>query len=1328
MNTADSSAQQIARLSPERRQLLERLAQARNAAQPGAAIAPRKSGGQAALAYSQERLWIIDRLEPGNPLYNVFEAWQLRGVVNAAALKQALDLLLERHGVLRTRFSETASGLVQSQLPGVFPFEESDLSQLPAAARQAECENRLRTAIHRPFDLAEPPLARAVLLHVRDDDHILLIVMHHIASDGWSRAVFSRELSQAYAALLPGQKPDWAPLPIQYADYAVWQRSWLSGAVLEGQLGYWRGQLAELATLELPADRARPAQLSYRGDIERFELPGELTAGLKALARQHNATLYMVLLAAFQVLLMRYSGQQDIAVGTPVAGRNRPELEGLIGFFVNTLVMRGDLGGNPGFGELLGRTRQRALDAYAHQDLPFEKLVEELKPERDMSRNPLFQVMFALQNTPEAELRLAGLHSERLPLHNGTAKFDLSLALAESPSGLQGVLEYSSDLFDAARIRRLARHYRILLEGLVQAPDSPIWQLPLIDAAERRQLLHDWNATAVPYPAQLLQQRFEEQVRRSPGHPAVQFRRHSLGYAQLNARANRLAHHLRGLGIGADSLVGLCVERSLDMIVGMLAILKAGGAYVPLDPDYPQERLDFMLRDTHAAVVLTQSGFRERLSGSAAQLLSLDTDGAQWAGRPDSDPAAVASLDSLAYVVYTSGSTGQPKGVMVTQRGVMRLACNTNYVGWTPDDVVAQISNASFDAATFEIWGALLNGARLLVLPRETSLSPADFHAALQREGVSKLFMTTALFNEMVRSQPNVFECVQDVLFGGEASDIPSIRLALEAPPKRLLNVYGPTETTTFATWFEISALAEDAAIVPIGRPISNTECHVLDAHGNLVPVGVAGELYLGGAGLARGYLNRPELTAERFIASPFRPGERLYRSGDRVRWREDGVLEFLGRIDQQIKLRGYRIEPGEIEAVLQEDEAIRQSLVMVREDRPGDKRLVAYLVGQGIDAEAQRARLKGRLPDYMIPGALVVLDGLPLTPNGKVDRKALPALEQDAAATGYQPPRTPLETAIAAIWAETLNLPRVGIHDNFFDLGGHSLLAVQLMDRIHRAIGRKPHLNTLWFGAGSIAQQAQLLTEAADASGSAGPVLAMRTGGSEPALFCLHTIGGGNLFHYESMVRHLKGDRPVYGLQARGIDGNEAPDTSVEAMAQYCIESMRTLQPSGPYLLCGFSSGGLVAYEMARRLLQEGVEVQLFLLDSFVPNHAQSLSSSWHRWRRLIKQKKIRELQERTYYTVLNFLGLGRLRELRGMGESHRWAMWGYQPQGCDLPAHYFEASERIGGLTRPSEGWGPLLKGGLTLHLIPGAHGTMVKDANAVILADRLSACLPR
>jgi amino acid adenylation domain-containing protein len=1291
-----------------------------------AAILPRQLQGEPCeLSFAQNRLWLVEHLNPMPGNYNISRVYRISGALNPVAVQAALDALVARHEVLRTRLVQQGGAPRQV----IDPQRAVEMQKLDARVcgevdSATALDAFIRNTTRGAFDLSAGCMLRAGLARLGDAEWMLAITMHHIASDGWSMDVLDREFETLYAGFDSGSPAALPPLHLQYSDYSEWQRCWLSGGVLEGQLGYWRERLRGLSPLDLPADRPRPACLSYRGDLQRLDLPADLVAALKALARQHNATLYMVLLAAFQVLLMRYSGQEDIAVGTPVAGRNRPELEGLIGFFVNTLVMRGDLGGNPRFVDLLARTRQHALDAYAHQDLPFEKLVEALKPERDMSRNPLFQVMFVLQNTPEAGLRLPGLESERLPLHNGTAKFDLSFSFTEAHGVLHGHIEYSSDLFDPGRIQRLARHYRCLLEHLAAAPDTPVWQLPLLDTAERQVLLHDWNATTVAYPDhQGIAQRFEEQVRQRPDAIAVQFRQQHLDYAELNRQANRLAHHLRSLGIGADSLVGLCLERSLDMVVGMLAILKAGGAYVPLDPDYPQARLDFMLQDTGAAVVLTQAALQDRLP-QVPHLLCLDSDPAQWSAWPDDDPAATGGPDDLAYVIYTSGSTGLPKGVMVTQQGI------GNHMHWmeaefafSPGDAVLQKTSISSDASVWEFLAPLLTGGRLVMAEPGAHRDPAYLARAVREHGISLLQVVPVMLRALV-TEPEFRRCssLRMVYAGGEALECDLLETFRQHCTAPLCNLYGPTEVT-IDSHFRVCG-EESSAVIPIGRPIFNTRCYVLDAHDNPSPIGVAGELCIGGAGLARGYLRRPELTAERFIASPFQTGDRLYRTGDRVRWREDGVIEFLGRIDHQMKLRGYRIEPGEIEAVLQADPAIRQSLVVVREDRPGDRRLVAYLVGQGIDLDATRACLKARLPDYMIPGALVVLDSLPLTANGKVDRQALPVPGQAAGGPDYQAPRSPIETTLADIWADTLKLPRVGIHDNFFDLGGHSLLAVQLIERIQQALGNKPHLNTLWYGAGSIAQQARLLTGVSP--DKTGPVLVMRPGGDAPALFCLHTIGGGNLFHYEPMVSHLGADRPVYGLQARGIDGKCAPDTSVEAMARYCIDSMRRIQPDGPYLLCGFSSGGLVAYEMACCLAEEGVEARLFLVDSFTSNYPESWRSHWTRWNRLFRDKRVREIQERVYYSVLSQLGLGRLRKLRGLGESHRWAMWSYRPRRSDLSAIYFEASERISGLGRPSPGWVPLLGGGLTLHVIPGGHGDMVKGENAAVLAEALSACL--
>ncbi len=1293
-------------------------------------ILPRQSRGEpCALSFAQNRLWLIEQLDPVPGNYNISKVYRISGALNPGAVQAALEALVARHEVLRTRLVQQDGAprqIIDHQ--HVFEIPLLDLRSGEGKEDPSALDAFIRRITRGAFDLSADGMLRAGLARLGDEEWVLAITLHHIAADGWSLDVMDRELESLYAGFSTGSPAALPPLSLQYSDYSEWQRRWLSGEVLDGQLAHWRERLRDLSPLELPADRPRPARLSYRGELQRFDLPAELVTALKALARQHNATLYMVLLAAFQVLLMRYSGQEDIAVGTPVAGRNRPELEGLIGFFVNTLVMRGDLGGNPRFGDLLARTRQHALDAYAHQDLPFEKLVEVLNPERDMSRNPLFQVMFVLQNTPEAELRLPGLEIERLPLHNGTAKFDLDLSLTEIRGELQGSLEYSTDLFEAGRIQRLAGHYRRLLEGIAANPEQHIGQLAMLTETERPLLLVEWNDTATDYPwNRCVHELFEAQAARKPDAIGLVFGDQQLSYRELDAQANRLAHHLRGLGVGPDVRVGLCLERSPELVIGILAILKAGGAYVPLDPEYPQERLRFMLQDTGAVVVLTQSDLKTRLpDSSTAQLLCLDSDRALWSEQPITPPTTGATPDSLAYVIYTSGSTGIPKGVEVCHTNIVRLVCGTDYARFDEDRNFLLLAPIAFDASTFELWGALLHGARCTIFPDRVPTLKA-LEAVLQRHKVDTLWLTASLFNVIVDENPSILEGVSQLLTGGEALSLPHVRRALtQLPYTQLINGYGPTESTTFACCYPIPRdLPADGSSVPIGRPISNTMCYVLDAYCNPSPVGVAGELYIGGAGLARGYLNRPELTAERFVASPFLAGERLYRTGDRARWRADGVIEFLGRIDQQIKLRGYRIEPGEIEAVLQADPAVLQSLVIVREDISGDRRLVAYLVGQAIDLEVTRRRLKAHLPDYMIPGGLILLDALPLTPNGKVDRNALPVPDQAASSAGYEAPRTPIETVLAGIWADTLNLPRVGIHDNFFDLGGHSLLAVQLLERIEQTLGRKPHLNTLWYGAGSVAQQAQLLSlKSAD---TASPVLVMRPGRRAPALFCLHTIGGGNLFHYEPMVSHLGSDRPVYGLQARGIDGKSAPDTSVEAMAQYCIDSMRRIQPDGPYLLCGFSSGGLVAYEMARCLAESGIEVQLFLVDSYTSNDRETWRSQWLRWSRLISAKRFRQIQERVYYRVLSRLGLGQLRTLRGLGESHRWAMWNYRPQRSDLSAIYFEASDRASDLVQPSSGWVPLLSGGLTLHTIPGGHGNMVKGENALALAQALSAHLP-
>ncbi|HSV52507.1 MAG TPA: amino acid adenylation domain-containing protein, partial [Burkholderiaceae bacterium] len=1048
-------------------------------------------------------------------------------------------------------------------------------------------------------------------------------VVHHIVFDGWSMGVLCRELGQLYASA--GEAAGLAPLPLQYGDYALWQRQRMASEALAQQLRYWREQLKGLPTLELPTDRPRPARASHRGGIERFSLSAALLGELKGLAQRENATLFMVLLAAFKVLLMRTTGQHDIAVGVPVAGRNRTELEGLIGYFVNTLVLRSDLSGQPRFTELLARVRQTALAAYTHQELPFDRLVAELRPERDLSRNPLYQVAFALHRADDAQLVLAGLAVQGMPLHMGTAKFDLSLSLTESATGLSGSLEYASDLFDPYFAQGMLRHYQNLLVEIAAHADGRhghIGQLPLLDAAEQHQLLVTWNDTARALPpAARLGALFEQQAQQRPDATAVEFGEMRWSYRALNERADALACRLRELGIGRECPVAVLMARSPCMVVALLAVLKAEGAYLPLDTEYPAERLAFMLEDSGAALVLAQPGLRERLPGGAS-VLCLDEQGAALP-MATSGPAPAAidpgpcSDDPLAYLIYTSGSTGEPKGVQVTQRAVVRLVMNTDYLQLGPSDGVAQASNSSFDAATFEIWGALLNGARLVILPKEVLLVSEQLAAHVARHSITALFLTTALFNEHALRDPGLFRGIRHLLFGGEVADPVAVRNVANAQgrPERLLHVYGPTEVTTFATWHEVPQAGPARASVPIGRPIANTRCLVLDAQRQLQPVGVVGELYLGGPGLARGYWQRPQLTAERFVADPFAPGERLYRTGDLVRWLPGGMLDFVGRVDQQVKLRGFRIELGEIEAALVHHAAIRQAAVVLREDRQGDKRLVAYVVCETRPAvptpAALRDHLAQALPLYMLPSAFVFLEALPLTPNGKLDRKALPApgVGQDAATQAGQPVADEVQRRLQVIWEEMLGVPSIGLEDSFFDLGGHSLKAIRLISEVERAFGIELRAAAL-FEASTIARLAVLVRAAQQPQASAARpredscLVGVQPRGHLPPLF-LVPGAGGELFTVNALAQSLGPQQPLYVLNLYRFGTTEAERESLtlEEIAQRMLADIRLVQPAGPYQFAGYSLGGRIVYEMAQQLHRDNDEVALMaLLDCRAP------------------------------------------------------------------------------------------------------------------------------
>ncbi|MFE9456343.1 amino acid adenylation domain-containing protein [Streptomyces californicus] len=1026
------------------------------------------------LSFAQQRLWFLDQLEPGSAEYVIPFGFVLDGALDLDALETAFSGLVARHEVLRTRFvtGEDGESFQAVDAPWHVPAHLVDFSSgTPGTSRTTEPADRERAARElldarsaEPFDLTGGRLLRVTVVRLAEDRHLLMMVIHHIVADGWSASVLTDELRELYAAALAGRSPRLDELTIQYGDFAAWQREWLTPEREERQLSYWRESLAGVEPLELPTDRPRPLHRSRAGDAVTFTVDADTSLGLRKLASAQGASLFMAGLAAFQVLLARWSRQDDIAVGTPIAGRNRAEVENLVGFFVNTLVMRADLAGNPTFTDLLAQVRETALGAFAHQDLPFERIVEDLAPERDLSRNALFQVMFALQNVPDSTWTLPGLTLDAYEVTTCASKFDLTLFLTERADGtLDAEIVYSTDLFDRATIERLAANYTRLLAAAVAAPATPVGALDVLAPADRDQLLHRFNDTSVPYSDDItVHELFARQAAATPDATAVTFGAEVLSYAELDGRANRLAHHLLAQGVEAGDLVAVCVDRGVDMIVALLGVLKAGGAYVPVDPDYPAARLEFMLTDTRAPLVITQAHLAGRLPATAPQVL-IDAD---WdtliSGLPDTDPAPRSGPDDLAYIIYTSGSTGTPKGVMVHHRAICRLVDNNWFAEITSDDVVAQAANFSFDAFTLECWGALTAGASLAVLSKDVVLDPERLREEIRARSISTIWLTAPLFNQHVTDCPDLLAGVKTVMYGGDAVERSVADALVAGPyaPQNLVNGYGPTETTVFATCYVVDPGGPQLTSMPIGRPIANTEALVVDRFGGLAPVGVPGELWIGGPGVARGYWNRPELTEERFVSHPFSSGsrERVYRTGDLVRWLPDGNLEFLGRIDQQVKIRGLRIELGEIEAALVADEGVAAAVVLVREDTPGDKRLVAYCVpaaGHEPTTADLRARLRASLPDYMIPNWFVLLDALPFTPNGKVDRKALPAPAAAGETTGgFTAPRTETERVVADIWCEVLGLDQVGVHDDFFQLGGHSLLATRLVSRINKALG----------------------------------------------------------------------------------------------------------------------------------------------------------------------------------------------------------------------------------------------------------------------------------
>jgi len=1269
--------------------------------------------GGVPLSFAQERLWVLDRLEPGLSSYNIPYCWRITGPLDPEALERSLQEIERRHEILRTTFSTAANG---APVQTIHPFTARPLRLISTdpgeLARVADEE------AETPFDLFSGLLWRVTLARLGENDHALLLTWHHIICDAWSNAIFARELTALYTAFRAGQPSPLPELALQYGDYAHWQRAAWADASMASHLTFWREHLrGDRAPLPVPADRPRPVQGSHRGAMVARDLSGDLGAKMRALAREEGVTLFILTLAAFKALLARYSGETDICIGSPVAQRPNVEAESLIGFFLNMLALRSDLSGDPSFRDLLQRVRTTTIGALQHQDVPFEKIVEDLHPSRDLGHQPLFQVAFVLQPSGDMTPEFSGATVEPLTIPVTTAKFDLTLFVEEAGEGMRVKMEYCADQYEAETVDRMLASFELLLGGIVSEPATPLSRLPILCAAERQQILTEWSGCERPYPQdQTIAERFAECAARTPTAIAVIDGADRHTYAELDARANRLACFLQARGVRAGEFVGLRAERSLAFLVRLLGIAKSGGAYVPLDPKEPAERLAAM--KAACAVVIDDEPDADAPAGSIT---------------------CEAQAEGAAYVLFTSGSTGVPKGVIVPHRGIMRLVVNNDFAPFQPDDVVAFASNVCFDASTFEIWGALLNGGSLVITPPDVLLSPQALETHLAAHKITTLFLTTSLFNQMAAQSPAMFRGLRTLVFGGEAADAASVRLVLaNGKPQRLVNGYGPTETTTFAICHVIGNL--EGSTVPIGRPIANTRVFILDRLMQPVPVGVAGEIYIGGPGVALGYHAASEPTAEKFTTTEL---GRLYRTGDRARWLSDGTIDYLGRVDHQIKLRGFRIEPGEIETALQRHPAIRQAVVA---ESPGET-LAAWLVrgsGAAPGAGELRAFLKHLLPAPMIPASFVWLDALPLTANGKLDRAALPAPcaseANDAAPTAA--PRNGLETSVAKIWEELLGRNSFSIHDDFFAVGGHSLLAIQLLGRLREKFRVDVPVRSL-FDTPTIEGVAQFIADKLPPQpppGQLHSLIAIQRGSPGQRPFFLVPGGWGGeveFLVYAQIKLHLGRDLPIYGLQARGSDGVEQPHRSVRDMAVDYVDEMRTVQPHGPYLLGGECIGGVLAYEMARRLEELGEKVDLLaLLDTERPSRAAlrqfCMEERIDRWNGFWKIHVIQPLHD--HLENLSRLPLGEKVKYvwhRASRKRGRSALQKAEPTPLDtrkvlghyprlLMAHSIGSyggkltllidettHRRLGDL-----GWSEIQTAGVELHILPGDHLSYIRE----------------
>lgn len=1348
-----------ARLSRSRQILIERYLDKHVSHKPDArpTIPPRPGDARVPLSFAQQQVWLHSQMAPDLPIYNEAMTIYRRGPLDLRTFERCMVEILRRHEIWRTVFEMIEGEPVQvvQPAPEKFPLEVVDLRRSEDSAREKEARRLAAENARKPFDLKKGPLLRVLIATLNDEEYRVYLTFHQLVFDAVSAyRVFLPELATLYAAFSAGRT---SPLPepkLQFGDFACWERKTLGDATWSEQLPFWGEALSgDLPILAWPNDRARPMQETHRGDVMRVAFDPAILRPLKAFCRQEAVSPYMTLLASYAAVLNRYTGQEDIVIGGVSAGRRLPELEGLLGGFVNPLALRVDLSGQPTFRELTKRVRSVVLDALAHEQVPFYKVVENLELRPDPSRNPIFQIILS-QQPQWPSLPDWNLATEEVS--NGASKMDMMIVIDERADAIWTAITYNPDLFEPSTVTAMVAHWQKLLAGGLANPDSTIYELPLLTDAERNRILLEWNSTAIDIlKHEYLCDLIDAGARRTPDKVATECDGASLSYQQLNARANQLAHHLQKLGVGPDVLVGVFMERSIEMLVALLGILKAGGAYVPLDPSFPKERLAYMVEDSRMSLLVTHRQGDQKLPARPEVVLRLDSDWEEIAKHSDASPSVPnADPKNLAYVLYTSGSTGKPKGVEIPHSALLNFALSMQREpGFSAADVLLAVSSLSFDIAGLELYLPLATGGTVVIASREDARDPVRLMRLMQESRCNVMQATPATWQALIDAGWRGSRDLR-ALCGGES--LPrTLAGELLVRCAELWNMYGPTETTI---WSGIHRVKTAEGPIPCGRPIANTQFFILDQHRNLLPAGVVGELFIGGSGLARGYFRRPELTEERFIESPFASNTRLYRTGDLARWLPDGTLECLGRIDSQVKIRGFRIELGEIEAVLGRHPTVGNCVVVAHEQNPNEKILVAYLEakpGPAPNVHELRAHLQRELPDYMLPSAIVVMDRLPLTPNHKIDRKALPPpsarMERQAQSLL---PRDPLERALAKIWARLLRVKRVGINDNFFELGGHSLAAVRMLAEVCKLTGKVLPLAAL-FQASTVETLAELIRRDGWTP-TWSSLVPIQPRGSATPLFLIHGAEG-NVLLYRNLARHLGADQPVYGLQARGLNGDGRLDTTVEQMASRYLKEVMIAQPHGPYFLGGYCLGGIIAFEMAQQLKAMGEKVELVvMLDTYNPKATPPS--------RLTPRVMVHFLQNLWFHAanILTLAGTARgefLREkvdielsrlqirLHAAGHALRRACgWKTQHDYPHLAVKKVndEAAMRynpllyggrvavirpkgsFAGLASPSLGWDQTVASGLEVHQLPVYPKGMLVEPFCQVLAETVKQCL--